>query len=431
MKALQAKALENHNIGFSNVEKWTILILILLSFTGISVITIGKALLTPFHLCMGFLIGYGVLVSKKSEKRISLSLLSFMAYVLFVNILQYPSIRYTSILYTMIYGIEITILYHLLKKCSKGAILFAFKCIIYLYFANLFVGFILDTLHIRISLIETLVKVYYTEEGAGRPMGFSSEPSYAAFMLSVVFLCHSHLRAHKIDKESIQLAVMIVLSVLLSKSAYGFIFIAVLILDQVIVFYKKGNTLIKNLLPVLTIVGIISFSFMASFSNNETLVRITDFASVLVDPSYEGKARMLKLQEADGSAFARVGPTYLLFSENDPSDFIVGKGAGAAGVFLAEFLQGILVDEGRESVDTGIIPALVYDYGIIGGFLFFTFIAISFNELSVPFWMMFILILPNANINTQLIWFCIACFLFVNLQLRITHNNTKKKLTIS
>lgn len=421
MEARQAKASKIYNGSFSNIEKWTILMLVLLSFTGISVINIGKAMLTPFHLAMGFLIAYGTLVSRIPEKKVSLSLLGFMAYVLVVNILQYPNIRYTSILYTMIYGVEITILYHLLKRCGKEAILFAFKCIIYLYFANLCMGFLLDLFHIRIGFIEQFVKVYYTKGDSGRPMGFSSEPSYTAFIIAVVFLCYSYLRKHKIDKEHITLAIVIVLSVLLSKSAYGFIFIAVLSLDHLLVFYRKGDRLMKNLLPLASIIGIVTFSIIASFSDNEALHRITKFTSVAIDPSYEGKAKMLKLQEADGSAFARVGPTYLLLSENAPSDFLVGKGAGAAGTFLAEFLAGILVDEGRTSVDTGIVPALVYDYGIIGSLLFLIFLFFSFSKLSLSFWTMFLLILPNANINTQLIWFCIACFLFVNIHLK--HSN--------
>jgi len=209
-------------------------------------------------------------------------------------------------------------------------------------------------------------------------------------MLAVVLLSYLHLTRHLLNKDSIKLIVKVVLCVLFSKSAYGFLFIGVILLDWIFVVYRKGDVVVKNVLPLLFGLGLVGFVICSSQIENEAIQRINKFTRVAMDDSYSGKRKLQKLQAADGSAFARVG---------------------------AKFLEGLLVDEGRTSVDTGIIPALIFDYGYIGGFLFLVFLICVFNRLPFAFWLLFLLILPNANINTQLIWFAIACFMFVNISL--------------
>ncbi len=407
-------------LKFTTIEKWTIVLLTLLSFTGVSVAQIGKAMLTPFHLVMGLLIGYGIMVNRKGNVKFSFSLLVFMLYVLLVNILQYPAIRYTSVLYTLIYGLEVTILYNFMKRCRLEVLIASFRFIIDLYFINLFLGFVLVTLGIRFGPIEQIVRVYYTETGGGgRPMGFSSEPSYAAFMLAVVLMSYLHLTRHLLNKHSIKLVIKVVLCILFSKSAYGFLFIGVIMLDWIFVVYKRGDVVVRNLLPLMFGLGIVAIGFLSTQVENEAIERISKFTTVAMDNTYSGQKKLQKLQAADGSAFARVGPTYLLFTQTGDEGFnmIMGEGAGAAGTFLAKFLAGLLVDEGRDSVDTGIIPALIFDYGCIGGILFLIFLVCVFKRLPFSFWLLFFLILPNANINTQLIWFAVVCFMFVNISL--------------
>lgn len=414
----------------NNIEKWTLALLIMMSFTGISVASLGKAVVTPFHLVMGAFIGYGILVSRKDKNYLFSSLLVLLAYILFVNVIQFPNIRYTSILYTIVFGLELTILYNLMRRCRPKVMILACKIIIYAYLGNLFMGFVFDTVGFRNGTVLKFIRVYYSEgEHGGRPMGFSSEPSYAAFIISVAFLCYSHLRDHILDKEMAKLAIKLFLCIIFSKSAYGFIFIAVILMDWAIYFYKNGDTLLRNLFPFIAAVSIVLMSVVLSNSDNEIVGRLQKFSAALVEPTHSTKKKMEKLQAADGSAFARVGPTYLLFTAGDEYEvnFLVGEGAGAAGIFLAHFLVGILVDEGRTSVDAGIIPSFIFDYGIIGTVLFIIFLINCFYNLSLAYWLMFFLILPNANINTQLIWYCIACFLFVSI---IKQTRSKQSISI-
>lgn len=402
----------------TNIEKWTFGILLMLSYTGISVANLGKAMVTPFHLVMGFFIGYGFFVSRKEQNTVFASLVVLMAYVLFVNILQYPAIRYTSVLYTLIYGIEFMILYNLLRRCDVKVVVLALEVIIYSYLANLFLGFVFDTVNFRNDFVLRFIRVYYNEKVVGgRPMGFSTEPSYSSYILVVTFLCHSHLRNHTMDQKALKLFIKLLLCIIFSKSAYGFVFVSVAMLDWVIHFYKAGDRLLKNIYPFLIAIAIAGGSVVMQTSENESIERISKFTVALFDTSVTGRKKMEKLNEADGSAFVRIGPTYMLFNI-DPKyeiNFWIGEGAGAAGGFLAKFLVGIIVDEGRDSLDTGIIPAWAFDYGIIGTILLLIFLISCFNNLPFTFWLLFFLILPNANINTQLIWYNIICFLFVSI----------------
>ncbi len=404
-------------INYTNIEKWTIASLILLSFTGISLINIGKAMLTPFHMIMAIQMVYALMVTKLRRKKISITLVLFMSYVVLINILQYPNFRITSVIYTLIYCIEIMLLINLITQCRIETILIAFRLIIYLFFFNILIAFCLDIIHFKHDLIARFFRIYYSpDEIYGRPMGFSSEPSYAAFILAVVLVAYSHITNHQINRTIITLFVVAILSILLSKSAYGFLFLMIVILDWLIYFYSQGDKLLKNLFPAILILFISTGFILVKNSENEALTRLSSFTSCLFDNSISGKKKLIKLQEADGSAFARIAPTYLLFNSSEGNNFnyLFGEGAGAAGKFLSKFLVGILIDEGRTSVDTGIMPALVFDYGYSGSLLFLIFLIFTFRGLPLPFWILFILIIPNANINTQLIWFAIACYSIVS-----------------
>lgn len=400
------------------MRQLAIALFVTMTYTGISFANLGKAMVTPFHLLMGFCIAYGLILSRKQSTYTFLTLVIFLIYVLIINGIQYPNIRYTSVIYTVVYGLETTILYNMLRRCKANDIVFAFRLIIYSYAANLFLGFAFDTIGFRNAFVLQYIKVYYAEGGGGgRPMGFSSEPSYATFMLSVAFICYAHMRDHVRDKPMLKMTIAYLMCILLTKSAYGFIFVAVNAMDWAIIFYKKGDAMLRKLFPYLGILVIVVLVVFMKNSSNEVAERLSAVSEVLFDPNLDATKRMVKLQETDGSAFARIGPTYMLLTagEENNINYWTGQGAGAAGVFLAGFMAGIIVDEDTEKIDTGIIPAFFFDYGIIGFILLVIFLINCFYNLPFQFWLMFFLVLPNANINTQLLWFAILSYTFLSI----------------
>jgi hypothetical protein len=387
-----------------------------MTFTGLSVGQLGKAMLTPFHLIMGIFMGFIIFFIRKGHFNLQISLLLLIGYIVLANTIIHPGSRITSVIYSVVLSFEYVIMYQLLLRVKKEIVLKAFTIIMFAYLINIFLGFVISSAHLNIG--QGIINVFYSEgDGSARPMGFSSEPSYAAFILSITFLAFNHLRGHKVDKIMWQMLIAYLLSTLLMKSAYGFIFVAVNMLDWFLFYFKRMSF---NLRIVFLMAGI-TFLFLMPFalqnSKSESILRLQNVSSIMNDSSLEPKKKLAKLQEEDGSAYARIGPTWLLIEAGGDIeiDWILGAGAGEAGLFFKEFMAGVLVDGDEvEKLDMGLIPAFVFDYGFVGtALLILFFISCTYN-LSLPYWICLFLILPNCNINTQLFWYGILVFAYIS-----------------
>lgn len=397
------------------MDRLVIFLFILMSYTGVSLMKIGKAMLTPFHASMGLMIAYVFIFAKKGKYNIQVSLFALIGYIVFINVMNFPNTRVTSVIYTVTFGIEYLILYQLLLMVDKKTVIKGLTLIVFTHGINVLLGFLLSSIHADFG--QGIINVHHGVGGeSGRPMGFSSEPSYAAFILSITFMAFNHLRGHKVDKLMIQMMVTYLVSIVFMKSVYGFIFVAVNGLDWFLILFKKLRFNIKVIFLLLGFGILFLVPLLLQNSNQETVVRLREVSKVLSDSSLNTKDRMKRLQATDGSAYARIGPTYLLLNAKDDIKINLwfGAGAGAAGSFFAEFLSGILVDD-AEKLDMGVIPAFVFDYGIIGTILLvFFFVSTAYN-LPLPFWVCIFLILPNCNINTQIFWFTLTIYGYVSI----------------
>ena len=396
------------------MNKVSVVALVLFSYTVIGVGTIGKAMLTPFHLVMGILLVVYALYVEKKNIQLFLSLLLLMGYMIFNNILNYP-IRFTSLTYSIIYGLELIVLYNLLRHCSKDLIKKAFYFIIASYGVNIVIGFLLIKLGLKIPVLEIVIGIVRNESGV-RAMGFSSEPSYASFIISVAYLAYNTINDHEFNKQTAYLSAIYFIPLLLLGSAYGLMFGVVTLIDWAWIYYKRMSPALRQLFPLL---GIIIVYFGYNFvmqSKNEAVERIESLAETLNDPYSTVEKKLAKLQEDDPSAFARIAPTYLLIQQAEDEDFSLwmGAGAGTAGVVIPAFFQGVLIDDDDGDFDVGIMPSFIYDYGLIGLMLLLVFFIISFRNLPFPFWLFLILVAPNAGINTQMLWFVLTSFVMVS-----------------
>lgn len=405
------------------MERLGILALILFSFTGISLINISKAMLTPYHLIMVLVGGWFVLIGKKKNLGFLVSANCLLFYLIFSNYLSYPDIRYTSILYSVVFIIEFIIFYNLIRYCRFKAIEEGLKSIIYLYFVNICIGTILLILGIQLPAIENFIGIVRTTAG-NRPMGFSSEPSYAGFILSMTYLCYCHVSKYEFNKSTVKVTIIYFASILLLGSAYGVLLFLVTMFNWFRYFYTQFSQSLRTafLLVVITIGGIVVPPLLSV--ENETIQRLAITSAVLNDPFMDTDKKLNKLKEVDPSAFARIGPSYVLFFSEESENFNLwlGEGAGAAGVFIPMLMAGTLIDEDDDEFDTGILPAFIFDYGLIGMGFLVLFMVVCFNGLPFPFWLIFIMMLPNANINTQIFWFGLAIFLMTSMIA-----NTRKK----
>jgi hypothetical protein len=399
-------------------EKLTIAAIICLSFTGIGVGKIGKALLTPYHLMMAILIGISFFYAHKVNREIILSLLILLLYMLGVNAFNIHTVKLTSVLYTVIFCMEMMILYNFMKASTTLVLKRAFELVLILYFINVMLSFCFSLVGFHVPAIEQIIRVYHMQSGETRPMGWSTEPSYAAFIMAMAYLAYNHLNEHQLNKNAAKLTFAYILASVLMKTAFGILYIGVCMLDWAIHLYPKFSKSIRLMYPLLGIIIVAGGSYLLSNSDVETLKRLDTVGEILFNPFDDSQKKMAKLQEKDGSAFGRIGPTFMLIAERKNLKFNVytGAGAGTAGVFLLEMLSGVLIDDGdAESLDVGIIPAFVIDYGFIGFILLWIFLFFVMYNLPIPFWLCLILIMFNANINTQLLWFAITSCLAVSM----------------
>ncbi len=408
--------------------------LVLLSFTAISVGKVGKALLTPYHLMLMLLVGYVIVIDAKSRWYSFFSLNLLLVYLIFNNAVNYPNIRITSLIYSVAFILELMVLYNLVRRCPMHILRDTFKWINYFYVGNILIAFVLILGHIQIPAIEMLIGIVRTNAGT-RPSGFSSEPSYASFVLAVSLMCFNVVNQYRMDKEAIKLITATTFGIILLSSAYGMILLVLAFVDIVRYYYASfGKDLKIIMVGSLIAVGIGGFIFVQT-SSNEAITRLVEMVEVFNDPRDDMEKKMLKLKERDPSAFARVGTTYLLFGDEtiDKKKYIIGFGAGAAGVAVPELMAGFLIDEGDDEFDTGIIPAFIYDYGIIGFIIMIFFWITSFKKLSIIFWLTFISLLPNANINTQLFWFVIAAYMIASMAIQQQNEikNNPKQLELT
>ncbi len=397
-------------------DKIYLWLLVFMSFTGVSLGTIGKAMLTPFHLLMSGMILVFLVSRQKYEYRIPLSLCLLATWIIIVNLLNYHSLRMTSFIYSMVYFIEFFVLFNLNLFVKHSTVKKAFVFILYAYGINLLIGATLLSFHLELPVIKEFIRSYtIVETGEARPMGFSTEPSYAGFILGVSYLCYNHLNEHNWNKEAKRLSIIYLVAVLLLKSAYGFLFLGLNLVDNWIWMYKKGSSAMRKLMLLSSIFLLVGSGFVFQKAGNESIQRIQTITQILTSAQWTVEKKMKKFQEADSSGFARIGPSYLLYVKRSTYslNMWMGGGAGKAGIFLPKFLEGILVDEGV-SIDAGIIPSFIIDYGLIGLGLLVLFLVTCFYNLSPIFWITFALIFPNANLNTQLFWYGTIAFLLVS-----------------
>lgn len=167
------------------------------------------------------------------------------------------------VVYIIVYGLEIIILYNMIWCCLVGDIVFVFKFIIYSYVVNLFFGFVFDIIGFWNVFVLKYIKVYYYEGGGGgRFMGFFSEFFYVVFMFSVVFLCYLYMWDYVWDKFIFKVVLVYMMCIVLFKFVYGFIFVVVNLMDWVVMFYKKGDVILWKLffyLGVVVIGGLVLF----------------------------------------------------------------------------------------------------------------------------------------------------------------------------
>lgn len=377
-------------------------LLVLISLTEIPIMQIEKAVITPFHFVM-LLFSIPLLLFKPGIINISKYLIWLTIYILCINLLHLGSIRITSVVYTLVFVYEFIVLISLLKFVKLPDLKKIFLLILSIYFINIFFTFFLIKLRLYTPEIGFIFRAYNGE----RPMGFSSEPSYAAFIVAIAFMCYNELKYATTGKNSLFAMLIFIVTVLLSTSAYGLLYISLSIIF--IVGRQMISLPYRYRLVFFGTVSLITGAVIIFLSNSESqpIQRVFDVIGAFVSDKPISE-KMEAVGEIDASAWARLGPTWLLFQDNSFSvEMLFGHGSGAASLFFKEQMTGILIDGDSGSLDLGIIPAFIYDFGLIG-FILLIIMTVSLLRKNKLFVVFFFLFFFNAGINTQIFWYALA-----------------------
>lgn len=396
------------------------LLMVLFSFTEIPVMQIEKAVITPFHFAI-LLVSVPILLTMPGVIVLNRLILLLAGYIVLINLLHFGGIRVTSFIYTLVFFYEYIFLVSLLRFIRLEDLKKVFLVILILYFLNILITFFIIQLNLYSDTIGFIFKAYF----GSRPMGFSSEPSYAAFIVTVAFICYNELRYATEGKNSLPALIIYVLTVALSTSSYGLLYVAICV---IYILFREAKRMPRNfrLFFYAIFIGVVAaaIAYLSTISSGP-IQRVFNVASAFLSDSPISE-KLDAVNEVDASAWARLGPTWLLFQNNGiDAGLIFGHGSGASSLFFNEQMIGILVDKDREFLDLGLIPGFIYDFGLIG-FTILVFFFVHLLRGNRFFIFLVVLFFFNAGINTQILWFAlISMGITAGMIKEIKQNNIK------
>lgn len=333
--------------------------------------------------------------------RINMWLALFMASVLLFPLIFHPeSMRWSTVLYSVMFGLTFMAYQELLKHSYFTPINYQFllKYLIYAYAITL----LIQQFCVLTGLPIFNVSNYFPNE-PWKLNSLAAEPSHSARIAVLLMYCYitiTELRQKrkynfqfniKNDKW-VWLSFIWVMVTMGSGTAFLF---------MVIVLLKFVR--LKNLVPLFVIGCAILFL-------------VNNFEITAFERTYKGVIATLTLNEdailqADHSAAIRIVPMIIIAKMLNLTTWNgwFGHGIDYVGTFLSDYLPGV-----AEGTSGGGLFQLWIEYGFISFILFIVFSLTNTYKkgdyLSFLFWFMLVFL---YGINSQIVWLCIV-LLFTN-----------------
>jgi len=327
-------------------------------------------------------------------------ILFIITLILFPLAFHPDSIRWSTIMYTGMYGLTF-LAYKKLLYISKFTVVDYHKLLKYLIYSYFFV------LTIQQFCVLTGLPIFivsnYDPNNPFKLNSLTSEPSHSARILALLMYCYI-IATELIKKRSYNFRLDLkqdkwvwtcflwVMSTMGSGTAFFFLVIVLLKFIRV-----------KNILPLFIVIGVVVFLVnIFELSSYERTVN-TFLATLTLDPD--------TIIEADHGAAFRIVPMIVLANMTDLSvlDGWFGYGVDHVASFLSFYMPGL-----PEGFTGGGLFQLLADYGFISFILFLIFNAAHCfrkgDYLSVVIW---VTIGFMQSINSQILWVVIIA-LFTN-----------------
>lgn len=389
-----------------------ILVLILFSFTGVAIATLGNTEITPFHIVSTFLlaVGFRKYLFKPIQGKQSLWLVLLMLGVVISSLLQNSNVF--SILHFIYWGCIFLVFHQLFDRITTSMMIKVCKIILWSYFINILFSFLLYKIGVSNVVSDFVFPHAIDEEGEVRFWGFSSEPSYTAIIITVAFVVLLYTKGLSSFPTKLRYLSVYILSIILIQSTYGYI-----CLLFVVNMLFKGYKILRYIPLIIMIIGISLYSF-----ENAYISRLTNLVNLFIDSkSIENLFYGLNL--TDSSAYFRVGPSYLYLQNLHFSDLSTWFGFGLGND--SEFFASIFSSEAGayERLALGFFPASFYTGGIVFsiGMLILIF-KYMLNELPLGLKIFVLIVFFNCGFSTQLFWYVLILFSWMSY-----YGNNQKK----
>lgn len=362
------------------------------------------------------ILGWGVLTllySKSFPRHVDIFLTAILLFMVFASIFNYRDAQWISLVYSVFFIISYFFYSNFISvEATEEDYSRLLKFIFMLYFMGLLAGQLYLNFWGFSPLFATGNMVHgkmgvALEDGQYRFYSFSSEPSYAAFIAITLFYGIVRLSKNRfLFRESNLLFFLMLLYMLFFfRSVYAALLLGSLLIS--FLGFKKRALLAYGLVFFL---GLLILTFLEDIPGASRIIRIVNYLDI-ENPH--------TLASIDFSAYYRLAPLLHYFRIFDWQDihYWIGHGPAASRHFVVP--ETYLASQGEFL--GGFIPSFFFDYGVLGAVLVLIFIFRQLpGILSVPT-VIVILMLFNANFNTQLFWFVVTILSLTEFYKRKSH----------
>jgi len=403
----------------SVIQKWVLYIYFVLLSTVFHFFTFDSKNLLLFFYSFFALLLLGAFNFRSFPRLKNQEFVVVLVFMTISTLLNLESSKITSYFYSIYFALSFIFFTSIACKLFTVD---DYRNLLKTLFIIYFIGLLLGQLYVQLDLFAPLSGYSsrlphgrfgtLIEDGKYRYYSLSSEPSYAAFI--VIILYYSLMKMHSNDsllkKGNLSLFLMLVYMILFFQSAFGIILLGAMVASY---FGFTKRAILMYLLAFFAFV-LISF-FKLDVQAIDRVLAIFQKLDI---------RNLHSLAEVDFTAYFRLAPVLHYLKTIDLADFhfYLGNGASASRnliipetylAYQGEFLGGFL-------------PSFFYDFGIIGATLVLTFIGrLLPKSKSIPL-LIVMLMLFNANFNTQLFWLLLT-FLSLN---RFYINNSGSKIVV-
>ncbi|MFY0593246.1 MAG: hypothetical protein JXQ92_11425 [Roseivirga sp.] len=391
------------DINLTDFLLW--LSLITMAFSGLML----NNNVSMFMVAAGLLI-INHLISRRSILLPSNGIIIFVLSVLISFGLNFQSSGLITIVY-LLFFIYFFVVFN--AQFSPKVFLTGLKFIFFMYLIWLILGQIYVSLGLFIpnNIGETGLQhgpfgtIYQLDGDVFRQGSLSTEPSYAGFLTATTMVAILELNRYYNKTTPLIYWVVYLYMMISYVSSFSFLMLPV----PFLLFLKRSHFNFKNI-AVLVLGGIIVVYLVSGLPFFERLINFFSF--------FTGNIEIQSLSELatqDGSSFVRVAPFFIYLYQLQPfeSSFWLGNGID----YGSELMTGFLAPTAGPDYlfPLHFFPGFLYDFGVLLAVVFiWVFIVSTKLFKNIAFLWVMIPLVFNANINTQLFWYCILCFGVIN-----------------